>query len=361
MAITRYISYSLRVHGQDDLAPLLLLLEVTRGDAPAQWQGIVHALPCNRIGSCWLIHEMSFLLSQEQVPTELHRQFVRDAINAKPGSHWLTRVDSLDHHQFAVFQGEGFQPILTQGIWEWEAAAADIATADSAAGLSCPQGYAFRSFQPDDDTQRLLSLDRATTPVMLRNLLDRREQDLRDETVAGLLLEDCHHQQLAAAIRLVQHPPCIWRQPPQPQCRIEVAVHPDHEHLYSGGTLKAGLLHLLNQSPRRWQRLAASGIGLRCNQGQIAQQQWLQDLGAHNTGGMNGSWPAAPGASVVASPSPPPLISASRAPGRSRQTKHRPSRALPAGHRPGVIVMGSRRDSHTSRRGSDGQVVMKDP
>ena len=255
-------------------------MEVTRGDAPAQWQGIVHALPCNRTGSCWLIHEMSFLPSQEQVPTELHRQFVRDAINTKPGSHWLTRGDSLDHHQFAVFQGEGFQPILTQGIWEWRASAADIATADSAANLPRPQGYAFRSFQPAD-TPKVLSLDSATTPVVrLWNLLNRRKQDLRHETVAGLLLEDRHHQQLAAAIRLVQHPPCIWRQPPQPQCRIEVAVHPDHEHLYSGDTLKAGLLHLLNQPPRRWQRLATSGIGLRCNQGRTARQQWLQDLGA---------------------------------------------------------------------------------
>ena len=61
---------------------------------------------------------MSFLLSQEQVPTELHRQLVRYAISAKPGSYWLTRVDSSDHQQLAVFQGKGFQPILTQGIRE---------------------------------------------------------------------------------------------------------------------------------------------------------------------------------------------------------------------------------------------------
>ena len=262
-------------------APLLL---GARCHGASRWQGIAHALPHNRRGSCWLLHELSLLPSREPMPTELPLQLVRAAIGAAPAcSSWLTRVDCLDRQRLALFRQAGFQPILTQGIWEWRAAAAGVATADSAAGLRCPQGYAFQPFQPADKP-KVLALDSATTPVQLRRLQDRSGQDLWDETVAGLLLEDCRRQQLAAAVRLVRQPPCIRQEPPQVLCRVDVAVHPGHQHLYDGVTLKAGLLHLLNQQSRRWQPFAASGVGLRCNQGQTLRHQWLQDLGARHRG-----------------------------------------------------------------------------
>ena len=264
-------------------APLLL---GARCRAASQWQGIAHALPHNRRGSCWLLHELSLLPPQEQVPTELPLQLVRAAISAAPAcSGWLTRVDCLDRQRLALFRQAGFQPILTQGIWWLDGAAVDpaVSTSSAEAGLRCPQGYAFHPFQPADKP-KVLSLDSATTPVQLRRLQDRSGQDLWNETVAGLLLEDCRRQQLAAAVRLVRQPPCIWKEPPQVLCRVDVAVHPGHQHLYGDGALRAGLLHLLNQQPRRWQLLAASGVGLRCNQGQTVRQQWLQDLGARHGG-----------------------------------------------------------------------------
>ena len=262
-------------------APLLL---GARCHGASRWQGVAHALPFNRRGSCWVLHELSLLPPREHMPTEVPLQLVRAAISAAPAcSGWLTRVDCLDRERLALFRQAGFQPILTQGIWEWRAAAAGVATADSAAGLPCPPGYAFQPFQPADKP-KVLSLDSATTPVQLRRLQDRSGQDLWDETVAGLLLEDCRRQQLAAAVRLVRQPPCIQQEPRQVLCRVDVAVHPGHQHLYGGGVLKAGLLHLLNQQPRRWQSLAASGVGLRCNQGQTVRHQWLQDLGARHRG-----------------------------------------------------------------------------
>ena len=269
-------SYRLRVSHYP--APLLL---GARSPTASQLQGIAHALPCNRRSSCWILHELGLVPSRENSATTLALALVHGAINGAPAcSCWLARVKSTDRERLALFRQAGFQPILTQGIWWLDPEVVD----PSASGLVCPQGYTLKSFKRDH-APMVLSLDNATTPIQVRRLLDRGGDDLSDETVAGLLLlsKDRSHKELAAAIRLVNQPPYLWQSPHRP-CRMDIAVHPGHELLYSSGVLKAGLLHLLTQRRRHWKRFAASGLELRCNPGQTMRQGWLQNLGARNKG-----------------------------------------------------------------------------
>lgn len=222
----------------------------------------------NRSGSCWGVEELRLCrqaLNEPGTPSSrlVEGALLREALRRCPGaSSWITRVPAGHRNRLALLREQGFQPLLEETLWYWDP--------DPIEAGATPQAPTL----PGDELQLLTlnrrsapllwHLEQATCPARLRQLLDRRIEDVLDQGEGrGLLWVDPSRQQAVAAVRRLRS-----RSLGQPE--LEVTLHPGWAHLY--GPALASLV--------RQQAAGISPLRLRSDSGDLEREHWLNRLGA---------------------------------------------------------------------------------
>ncbi|WP_370593394.1 hypothetical protein [Synechococcus sp. BSF8S] len=228
--------------------------------------GVVRRL--NRSGSCWGVEELRLCrqaLSEPGSPSprQVEGALLREALRRCPGaSSWITRVPAGHKDRLALLREQGFQPLLLETLWYWDPDPIEAGTAPPASTL--PGGELQLRPLNRRSASLLWHLEQATCPARLRQLLDRRIEDVLDQSEGqGLLWVDPSRQQAVAAVRRLR---CRSLGPPE----LEVTLHPGWAHLY--GPSLAGLVRQL-----------AGGISplrLRSDSDDHEREHWLSQLGA---------------------------------------------------------------------------------
>ena len=230
--------------------------------------GLVVSRRLNRRGSCWQLEHLCLALdcgesSQAPARRDVSMALVREAISRGRGAaSWITVVPSLDTPRLATLRELGFQPQRTEALWRWHPSTPAPAWRDGELVLR----------RLDRGSAPLLwHLEQATCPAPLRQLLDRRIEDVLDHSNGRgwMLVDRARNEAVLSARWQADHP--------AGGSVIEFNVHPGWSHLL-GGPAEL-LLH----------RLAGeSGIGSRlwipCEVGDESRQCWLAQLGAEPHG-----------------------------------------------------------------------------
>ncbi|MEA5423244.1 hypothetical protein [Synechococcus sp. CCY9202] len=227
--------------------------------------GLVVVRPLNRTGSCWQVQHLRLARGLEGDPGRrcVAVALLREAIQRTTGAtSWIASAASLDTDRQAQLREQGFQPLRTDRIWRWQ-----------------PQGQAPQPIPSELQLRRLQRrsgpllwhLEQAACPAQLRQLLDRRPEDLLDQSQnrGWMLVDPCRDQAVAGVRWLGDHPGGGHD--------VELSVHPGWVELVGPAT------ELLLQ------RLAAEltptePLWLACDKTQPSPHQWLEHLGAEACG-----------------------------------------------------------------------------
>jgi hypothetical protein len=187
---------------------------------------------------------------------------LRHALGDSPGvTSWIATAPAGDGDRLALLREQGFQPLRHQTLWFWE-------PADGPPAAPAPPGELLQRPLNRRTAALLWHLEQATSPAQLRQLLDRRIEDVLDHGEGGgLLWVDPSRQQAVAAVRRLR------REGPGP-IELDVVVHPAWSHLL-GGTL-AGLVRA-QAGPER-------AVRLRSDASDDGRAHWLVKLGAVTEG-----------------------------------------------------------------------------
>ncbi|MCP9779865.1 MULTISPECIES: GNAT family N-acetyltransferase [Cyanobium] len=244
------------------LAPQVLV--ALSGQKPL---GLIICRRLNRSGSCWQMQHLR--LAPSAARHELASTLLRAAIQrARGAASWIAAASTLDDTRLAMLREQGFQPLRSDRLWCWPGAPAG----GSPISASSPAPAELQLTPLNRRSATLLwHLEQAACPAQLRQLLDRRVEDLLDQSHGrGWMLVDPSREQAVAAVRWIGEHPGGGHD-------VELSVHPGWEHLV--GTATELLLH---------QAQADLGAGeplwLRCDLRDEARQRWLADLGAQEQG-----------------------------------------------------------------------------
>jgi hypothetical protein len=230
---------------------------------PQQPLGIVVSQRLNRSGSCWQLQHLrtsdASLAAGEAGRLAIEAALVREAIQrSRNAASWIATSSSGDDERLAVLRQQGFQPLRRETIWRWRG----------------PQPRTASPTPPLPGDLQLLPLNRrtalamwqleqSTLPAQLRQLLDRRVDDLMDETEQpSLMLFDPSRHQAVAGVRRLRPG---WRGLPE----LDLSLHPGWQHL-----LGEPLLPLLERCAQGVDQLV-----LRSDVQNLALGGWLQSLG----------------------------------------------------------------------------------
>ena len=228
--------------------------------------GLMVARPLNRRGSTWDVEHLRLALAAAELPASPARShtassLLREAIHQVPGAvSWIASASSLDHNRLALLRENGFQPQRTERLWRWS-----IGDGEPLPCLSVP--LQLRPLQRRN-APLLWHLEQATCPAPLRQVLDRRIDDLLERSGGhGWLLIDPDRNEAVAGARWIADHPGGGHQ-------VELSVHPGWNHLLGPAT------ELLLR------RLAPKGdqLWLLSDTNDEARQQWLAQLGAEEHG-----------------------------------------------------------------------------
>jgi hypothetical protein len=186
---------------------------------------------------------------------------LREAIQQAPGAvSWVASASSLDTLRLAILRQQGFQPQRTERVWRWQA--------PSDAELPpLPPSLKLRPLQ-SSTASLLWHLEQATCPAPLRQMLDRRIEDLLDRSGGhGWLLIDADRNEAAAGARWLADHPGGGHQ-------VELSVHPGWSQLLGPATE----LLLRRLAPRGDQLWIHSDID------DEARLHWLHQIGAEDHG-----------------------------------------------------------------------------
>jgi hypothetical protein len=240
------------------LAPQVLV--ALSGQTPL---GLVVSRRLNRSGSCWQLQHLR--LAPAAARQELAATLLRAAIQrARGAASWIAAASTLDDSRLAMLREQGFQPLRTDRLWCWQP---DPATSNAVAPPADLQLTPLnRRTAP-----LLWHLEQAACPAQLRQLLDRRVEDLLDQSHGrGWMLVDPSREQAVAAVRWVGDHAGGGHD-------VDLSVHPGWEHLVGPAT--ETLLHQ-----------AQAGLGgseplwLRCDLRDGGLQRWMAGLGAQERG-----------------------------------------------------------------------------
>jgi hypothetical protein len=245
---------------------LVALLRESSGGSHAL--GLAVSRRLNRRGSCWQLEHLCLALncskgSQGPARRDVSMALVREAINRGRGAtSWITVVPSQDTPRLGTLRELGFQPQRTEALWRWQPSSTVPTLRDADLILR----------RLDRGSAPLLwHLEQATCPAPLRQLLDRRIEDVLDHSNGRgwMLVDRARNEAVLSARWQADHP--------AGGSLIEFNVHPGWSHLL-GGPAEL-LLH----------RLAGEfGIGSRlwipCEVGDESRQCWLAQLGAEPHG-----------------------------------------------------------------------------
>ncbi|MEB3184116.1 MAG: hypothetical protein VKN15_06975 [Cyanobacteriota bacterium] len=227
--------------------------------------GLLLARPHNRSGSCMELQQLLLASSLAEDPSLSTRPIavalLREAIDrARSAASWIATASSLDSGRLAILRELGFQPQRTERIYRWQPPAGP-------ASPPLPASLQLRPLQ-SRSAALLWHLEQATCPAPLRQLLDRRVEDLLDRSEGrGWLLIDSDRNEAVAAARWVADHPAGG-------ARIELSVHPGWSHLL-GAPTELLLRRLTPGDQPLW---------LHSEVGDRERQAWLQQLGALEQG-----------------------------------------------------------------------------
>ncbi|NQV10989.1 MAG: hypothetical protein HQ527_07480 [Cyanobacteria bacterium] len=241
------------------LAPDILLAYLN----PQKILGLVVVRRLNRSGSCWGIEQLrvcEHALEEPGNPSErqVEAALLKEALHRRLGAtSWMASAGTCQLDRLALLRELGFQPLRQQTLWTWLPARLPA----GADGL--PADLQLSSL--NRRTAPLLwHLEQAACPAQLRQLLDRRCEDLLDQTQGtGLLWVDPTRQQAVAGVRRL-------RRHGQAPLELEVTLHPGWAHL-----LGAPLARMLAQVAA-----GAHQVQLRSDTNDSDRGRWLQGLGA---------------------------------------------------------------------------------
>lgn len=250
------------------LAPQVLVARSSDASAQKPILGLIIIRRLNRSGSCWQVEHLRLALGSattaEVAPAPGRRTvasaLLREAIQRTPGAaSWIATASSLDGDRLALLREQGFQPQRSERIWRWQV--------DGGGAAALPADLQLRPLQRRN-AALLWHLEQAACPAPLRQLLDRRIEDLLDQSEGrGWLLIDPLRREAVAAVR--------WQgQHPSGGDLVELSIHPGWPQLL--GSTSELLLR----------RFAGSGAVLWVpgDSGDQARHQWLERLGAVSEG-----------------------------------------------------------------------------
>lgn len=241
------------------------VLVATRSGPSGPVIGLIVTRPHNRRRTCWQICHLRLATDDLNSVSrlDLAAALVRQAISGtRTAASWVARSSGIDLTRLAALRDAGFQPQLRQLLWRWQSPArpgdAVTGAAASAEGLQLmalhPRLYPL-----------LWHLEQATTPAPLRQLLDRRIDDLRGSG-PGLLLVDTSRDQAVVSLRHSGDHPGGGSE-------LELRVHPARSDLH--GSVLTDLLSQLQLPGPYWLRTEQSDAGLG---------HWLETIGAQAQG-----------------------------------------------------------------------------
>lgn len=222
--------------------------------------GLIVCRRLNRSGSSWQVEHLCIpgaAGSSSPGRRDVACALLREAIQrARSAASWFATTSSLDSDRLGLLREQGFQPQRTDQLWRWR-------PAPDAPSVSLPSGLQLQRLHRGT-ASLLWHLEQATCPAQLRQLLDRRVEDLLDQSGnRGWMLVDTARNEAVAAVRWLTDRP-------EGGQRVEFSLHPLWQHL-------------LGAPCERLLQALAGGVAtlwLTSEVGDVARQQWLHDLGA---------------------------------------------------------------------------------
>jgi hypothetical protein len=225
---------------------------------PPRPLGLIVTRRLNRRGTCWEVDHLALAsLREPSAPpdSEVAEALMRVAIQGTTGvSSWIATASVLDGQRLAFLRAQGFQQVRTDQLWQWQ-----------------PQGEPpalppeLRVHPLNRQTAPLAwHLEQSCCPAHLRQIFDRRIEDLLDQSGGcGWVLVDHDRNEAVAAIRHQIHHPEVG-------VVAELSLQPARDDLY--GAPGAWLLHRLAG--------AEHPLLLRADRDDAQRHAWLEGLGA---------------------------------------------------------------------------------
>ena len=227
--------------------------------------GLIVTRRLNRSGSCWQVQHLR--LAQPDGQRDLAATLLREAIHqAKAAASWIATASSLDSSRLALLREQGFQPLRTDQLWCWRGSE----VSSDANQPAPPPGLQLRPL--NRRTGALLwHLEQAACPAQLRQLLDRRVEDLLDQSHGrGWLWVDGARGEAVAGVRWMGDHAGGGHD-------VELSVHPGWQHL-----IGQPIEQLLNKAQQSFGD--AQPLWLHCDVRDGSRQQWLRQQGAVERG-----------------------------------------------------------------------------
>lgn len=189
---------------------------------PQQPLGLLISERVNRSGSCWQLRVLrsgsASLEAGEVGRMAIEAALVREAIQrSRSAASWIASCASCDDDRLALLRQQGFQPLRRETIWRWE-------PVQRSHPRSLPRDLQLRPLN-GRTAAAMWQLEQAALPAQLRQLLDRRVDDLLDQSdQPSVMLFDSNRQQAVAGARRL-------RSGSRDLPELELSVHPGWRHL----------------------------------------------------------------------------------------------------------------------------------
>ena len=242
--------------------PLAAQVVVAFGEHSQTVLGLVVSRPLNRSGSCWQVQHLR--TTRSDLRSALSADLLKAAIARANASSWVAAAASDDRVRLSVLREQGFQPLRQDQLWCLATPNTTVAEASGSTGELKLKPLNRRT------AAQLWHLEQAACPAQLRQILDRRIDDLLAQSQGqGWMLIDPARDVAVAAVR--------WQgDHPGGGHDLELTVHPGWDHLHG-----PALNGLLRQASQQW---PASPLWLRSDPYDSARLNWLQSIGAQQRG-----------------------------------------------------------------------------
>ncbi|MFN9623189.1 MAG: hypothetical protein ACK587_10220 [Cyanobacteriota bacterium] len=239
--------------------PVVHIALLRRPAHPPRPLGLIVTRRLNRRGTCWEVDHLALASLREPFApsdSDIAEALMRMAIQSASGvSSWIATASVLDGQRLAFLRAQGFQQVRTDQLWQWQ-----------------PHGGSPPALPPElrahplnrQTAPLLWHLEQSCCPAHLRQIFDRRSEDLLDQSGGcGWVLLDHDRNEAVAAIRHQIHHPEVG-------VVAELSLQPGRDDLY--GAAGAWLLHGLVRGEQP--------LLLRSDRDDGPRHAWLENLGA---------------------------------------------------------------------------------